>query len=69
MSISKAAGTAAALVDSTSLRAVERHEAPTGWDPYDVWRTRVLGQPRQPTDQTAANRRDTAGKPVLLRSA
>lgn len=68
MTISKTAGNAVALVDSTSLRAVERHEASTGWDPYDVWRTRVLLVPTLP-DHAVANRSDTAVKPFLVRSA
>jgi hypothetical protein len=61
-----AAGKAAVLVDSTPLRAVERPEAVKGWDPYEVWRTRVLAPRLEPA---ADNRAETAVKPRLARSA
>jgi hypothetical protein len=65
MSISNAAGNAAALRDSTAVRA-DRSETVTGWDPVEVWRTRVLA-PRL-TEQALANREPAAGKPRLVRS-
>jgi hypothetical protein len=60
-----AAGNAAVLIDSTPLRAVERPEAVEGWDPYEVWRTRVLA-PR--VEQLADKRPETASKPRLVLS-
>jgi hypothetical protein len=60
-----AAGNAAVLVDSTSLRAAERPESVKGWDPYEVWRTRVLA-PR--LEQSADNRPETGSKPRLVLS-
>ena len=60
-----AAGNAAVLVDSTPLRAVERPEAAKGWDPYEVWRTRVL-EPK--LELSADNRAESAAKPRLVLS-
>jgi hypothetical protein len=67
MIISKAAGNAAVLVDSTPLRAADRPEAALGWDPFEVWRTRVLA-PRL-AESAAASRVEPAVKPRLVRSA
>jgi hypothetical protein len=60
-----AAGNAAVLVDSTQLRAVDRPEAAKGWDPYEVWRTRVLA----PTlELSTDNRAETPVMPRLVLS-
>jgi hypothetical protein len=66
MSTSKAAGKAA-LRDSTDLRA-ERPPTVTGWDPFEVWRTRVLA-PRLADQALAKHAEPAAAKPRLVRSA
>ena len=42
MTIKNAARTAALIAVPTPARLETAKEAPGGWDPYEVWRTRVL---------------------------
>lgn len=50
-----AARTAALIAVSTPAKPETAREAPSGWDPYEVWRTRVL-MPRLDARLTAADR-------------
>ena len=42
MTIKNAARTAALIAVPTPAKPETTKEAPGGWDPYEVWRTRVL---------------------------
>lgn len=68
MSIKKAAGVAVLRIEPSSTKAPDAFPAAktTGWDPYEVWRTRVLIPRLQ--DKTAAELADTSTKLPLLRS-
>ena len=64
-----AAGNAALVALSDLPRSVdEARKSPNGWDPYEVWRTRVL-LPRLEEKQLTMERSDTLVKPFLVHSA
>jgi len=68
MNTPKAAWSAAAPVESLHDRSSEREDitaASTGWDPYEVWRTRVLK--RDSTSDTPAGKNDPLLR-TLIRS-
>jgi hypothetical protein len=65
----KAAGNAAVYLNSVAPAGAEGSEkSPNGWDPYEVWRTRVL-LPRLEEKLLVAERNDSPTKPFLVRSA
>ena len=69
MTLLKAAGNAAIYLNSVTPAMAESSEkSPNGWDPYEVWRTRVL-LPRLEEKQLAIERNDSPTKPFLVWSA
>jgi hypothetical protein len=68
MTISNAAGNAAVLIDTTRVQTDHQLQAVAGWDPYAVWRTRVL-VPRLAEQAFATSSEPAAAKPRLVRSA
>jgi hypothetical protein len=69
MTMPKAAVSAAVLADSAIEHAHEPAlaESPSGWDPYEVWRTRVL-LPRLEEQTVVARGGTTTVKPFLVRT-
>jgi hypothetical protein len=68
MTLLKAAGKAALTLASSTRPAREGAERPaSGWDPYEVWRTRVL-LPRLEEKQLAVAK-EQPPDPLLARSA
>jgi len=70
MNTPKAAWNAAASVESPSENSPERKDtvaAPIGWDPYEVWRTRVLMQ--DAVLGTPAGKNEPPSRPFLIRSS
>jgi len=69
MNTPKAAWSAAASVEPLHDDSSERQDlgtASTGWDPYEVWRTRVLK--RDSTSDAPAGKNDLLPRPTLIRS-
>jgi hypothetical protein len=69
MTMPKAAVSAAVLADSAIEHAHEPvlAESPSGWDAYEVWRTRVL-LPRLEEQAGAARGGTTTVMPFLIRT-
>lgn len=68
MNTTNAARTAAGSGESPPVRGTERKDAAasTGWDPYEVWRTRVLKN-EPPRDAATANN-EPPPRPLLIRA-
>ena len=72
MSTLKAAGIVAVIVNSPPPEGSDGPaadtRAPTGWDPLEVWRTRVL-LPRLEQGEGVQQRTDATPTPFLVRSS